>query len=303
VTTPTPDLSLRILLPYVMVHVACLGVIWTGVTWSAVGLCVGSYFIRTFLGGLSYHRYFAHRSYRTSRAFQFLLGIAGAFLLQGGPLWWAATHRHHHRHADTPDDLHSPRFHGFVYSHAGWFADRRYLRTEPSLVQDLAKFPELVWLDTWHPVFMIVLFGAMYFAFGWTGVVWGGCLSSVLVWQATHCIQSVSHAVGGYRRYPSPDDSRNHLLIGLLTLGEWHNNHHTFPGSARQGLAWWEVDPVYYALVALSWLGLVWDLKVPGRGLNCFSSCSPMPPRGVGHVPTPRSGWPDAAPASRPSQR
>jgi stearoyl-CoA desaturase (delta-9 desaturase) len=259
------SLNLRVVFPYAAVHVACLGVFWTGVSWRAVAICLGTYFARTFLAGMGYHRYFAHRSFRTSRAGQVLLALGGACALEGGPLWWAATHRHHHRHADTPDDLHSPKFQGLLYSHSGWFADRRHQKTVLAAVADFAKFPELVWLDRWHPIFMFIWFGAMYLAWGWVGVIWGGCLSTVMVWHNTHCIQSVSHSFGGYRLFPSKDDSRNHVIIGLVSLGEWHNNHHYFPGSARQGFAWWEIDVVYIALRLLELTGLVWDVQVPGK--------------------------------------
>jgi stearoyl-CoA desaturase (delta-9 desaturase) len=254
-----------ILGPYIAVHLACLGVFWTGVSPGAIAICLGTYAARTFLAGLSYHRYFAHRSFKTSRPMQFLLAASGACALEGGPLWWAATHRYHHRHADTPEDLHSPRHQGFFYSHSAWFAERWHQKGLLSTVSDLAKFPELVWIDRWHPIFMVLWFGGMYLAWGWTGVVWGGCVSSVMVWHNTHCIQSFSHRVGGYRLFQSKDDSRNHVIIGLVSLGEWHNNHHYFPGSARQGFAWWEIDVVYGALRVLEMMGLVWDVQVPSK--------------------------------------
>lgn len=269
-----PLIDPLVLGPYLAIHVACVGAFWTGVSTAALSICFATYFARVFACGIAYHRYFAHRAFKTSRTMQCALALAGAFVLEGGPLWWAATHRHHHRHADTPGDLHSPRYSGLLYAHSGWFADRRYRRTNLAGVPDLARYPELVWIDRWHPVFMIIWFGSMYAFWGALGVVWGGCISSVLVWHTTHCIQSVSHAAGGYRLFPSPDESRNHLAIGLLTLGEWHNNHHYFPGSARQGFAWWEIDIVFLALRLLNRVGLVWDLRAPSQDLVVASLVS-----------------------------
>jgi stearoyl-CoA desaturase (Delta-9 desaturase) len=259
---PARTLTPRILTPYVAVHVLCLGVFWTGISATAIAACLATYAVRVLLLGLSYHRYFAHRSFRTSRPMQCVLAIVGAFGLEGGPLWWAATHRHHHRHADTPDDLHSPRYHGVLYAHSGWFADRRHQQTALSAVADLARYPELVWIERHHPLFMATWFVATYLVGGWAGVFWCGCVSSVLVWHITHAIQSVSHCHGGYRRFVTPDESRNHLLVGFLSLGEWHNNHHSFPGSARQGFAWWEIDLVYAFARLLAALGLIWDLQI-----------------------------------------
>jgi len=267
-----------------MVHLACLTAVWTGVTWSAVGLCLLSYLLRIVALSICYHRYFAHRSFKTARATQFLLAVAGSCAMERGPLWWADTHRRHHRHADTPEDIHSPRYHGFWYAHLGWFADPRYRRTDLVKVSDLAEFPELVWLDRWHHVVLVLFASLMFWLFGWTGIVWGVFVSSVLIWHVTHCIQSVSHRYGGYRRWPTQDESRNHWLIALVTLGDWHNNHHFFPSSARQGSVWWEVDIVYCILRMMAWTGLIWDLRkqpqhvAPGTDYPIARRGSSLPP-------------------------
>lgn len=257
--------NLDIAIPYACLHLACLGVFWTGVSWSSVGLCLASYWLRGVGVGLGYHRYFAHRSFKTSRAMQLLLALLGATALQRGVLWWAETHRYHHRWADTSNDLHSPTHHGFLYSHSGWFMYSENRQTNLSNVTDLSKFPELVLLDDWkwHYIPFVLYASVVYLFFGWVGLIWGIALSTVLLWHSVHWIQSMSHKYGGYRSWPTTDNSRNHFLFGLISLGEFHNNHHYYPSSCRQGLAWWEIDINYYLLKTMSWMGLVWDLKTP----------------------------------------
>jgi stearoyl-CoA desaturase (delta-9 desaturase) len=252
--------------PYAGFYVACLAIPFYGVSWRALGLFAASYFARMLFLSIGYHRYLAHRAFETSRAMQFVLALLGTLTLQGGPLWWAQTHRHHHRHTDTPDDLHAPRYYGFWYAHFGWFLDARHFRADPSKVPDLASYPELRWLDSELRVPLYVGYAwLMYWLGGMQGLLWGFCLATVVLWNLTHWVQSVSHTAGGYRRYDSDDDSRNHVLVGLLGLGEWHNNHHHSPSSARQGHVWWELDVGYGVLKALSWSGLVWNLRAPRR--------------------------------------
>lgn len=264
---------------YAALHAGCLAVFVVPDPALGAGVCAGTYFARMFLLSAAYHRYFAHRSYRTSRPVQFVLGLLGLLTLQNGPLWWAATHRTHHRHADTPDDLHSPRYHGFFYAHSLWFLDRRNRATDLAAVPDLARYPELRWLDNRAvAIAAAVAYAAgLYAVFGWTGVVWGFCVSTVLLLHTTHWIQSVSHSAGGYRRFDTPDQSRNHWLIGVVSLGEWHNNHHHAPGAARQGCAWWEPDASWAVLWVLSRFRVVWGLR-------------PMP------TPRPPAAAPPAAP-------
>lgn len=251
---------------YVLIHLGCLGVFYTGVSGEAMAVLGGAFLFRVFGSSIVYHRYFAHRSFQTSRPMQFVLGVYGATTVLGGPLWWAQTHRAHHQHADTPDDIHSPHYQGFLYAHCGWFLNQDHRDVDLSKVPDLARFPELVWLDRWDLLFKALYLGAVYTLFGSIGIVWGFCLPTVLILQMTHWVQSVSHSLGGYRRYPTPDNSRNHWLFGVLSMGEgFHHNHHSYPGSARMGLRWWELDASYGVLVALRWLGLVWNLRVPSE--------------------------------------
>jgi stearoyl-CoA desaturase (delta-9 desaturase) len=251
-------------LVYVLLHLGCLGVLYVPFDRHALAIFCAAYLIRGFGVSVVYHRYFAHRAFRTSRPMQFVLGVYGATTVLGGLLWWAQTHREHHRHADTPEDIHSPRHQGFAYAHCGWFLTHAHRTTDPSKVADLVRFPELVFLERWDAVFKLLYIACAYWWFGVVGVVWGFFVPTVVVIQMVHWIQSVSHSLGGYRRYPTADDSRNHWMFGVVSMGEgFHHNHHSAPGSARLGHRWWEIDVGYYLLVGLSRLGLIWDLRVP----------------------------------------
>ena len=250
-------------IPFVLVHLACVAALWTGVTYEAVVLCFLLYWLRIFAIGAGYHRYFSHRAYRTSRAFQFALAVLSQSTAQKSVLWWASKHRHHHLHSDTETDVHSPRHKGFVYSHLGWIFSRKNDVADLVKVADFARYPELMWLHKHELVPPVVLALLSVLIAGWSGLVVGFFWSTVLVYHATFCINSLAH-VRGRRRYVTGDDSRNNWLLALFTMGEgWHNNHHAYQSSVRQGFRWWEIDATFYLLKALSWTGLVWDLKTP----------------------------------------
>lgn len=250
-------------IPFVLVHLACVAALWTGVTYDALVLCFLLYWLRIFAIGAGYHRYFSHRAYRTSRAFQFALAVLSQSTAQKSVLWWASKHRHHHLHSDTETDVHSPRHKGFVYSHLGWIFSRKNDAADLVKVADFARYPELMWLHKHELVPPVVLALLSVFIAGWSGLVVGFFWSTVLVYHATFCINSLAH-VRGRRRYVTGDDSRNNWLLALFTMGEgWHNNHHAYQSSVRQGFRWWEIDATFYLLKALSWTGLVWDLKTP----------------------------------------
>ena len=270
------------LLPFVALHLGCLGVIWTGTSVFAVLVAVALYALRMFAITGFYHRYFAHCAFRTSRAAQFVFAVIGAAAVQRGPLWWASHHRHHHASSDTPADAHSSLQHGFLWSHMGWFLARENFAPRSTLVADLARYPELRFLDRFDVLVPLLLAAALYAAGEWLGaaapalatsgaqlVVWGFCISTVVLYQATFTINSLSHCFGR-RRYATSDDSRNNPWLALLTFGEgWHNNHHHFPGAARQGFYWWEIDLTYYGLRLLAALGVIHDLReVPPRLLD-----------------------------------
>jgi stearoyl-CoA desaturase (delta-9 desaturase) len=248
---------------FVLVHVACFAAIWTGITWQSVAICAALYWLRIFAIGAGYHRYFSHRSYSTSRLFQFILALGSQSTAQKSVLWWTAQHRNHHLHSDTERDPHSPRQKGFWYSHVGWIFARRADKVDLTKVADLARFPELMWLHRYELVPAFVLAVICFLLDGWTGLVIGFFWSTVLVFHATFCINSLAH-VHGRKRYVTGDDSRNNWYLALFTMGEgWHNNHHACQSSVRQGFRWWEVDCTYYVLKLLSWCGLVWNLKKP----------------------------------------
>lgn len=261
---------------FVFIHVACLLVIWSGVSTIAVATCVTLYIVRMFAITAGFHRFFSHRTYRTSRVFQFVLGFLGTTAYQKGPLWWAAHHRHHHIHADTEQDIHSPRIQGFWRSHVGWFLYLNNQGTNHSMIPNLLKYRELRLLDKYFALPPVMLAAATFLlgsllehyvpASGTSGLqmlVWGFFVSTVLLYHGTFTVNSLTHLVGR-RRFATKDDSRNSFLIALITLGEgWHNNHHYYPASERQGFYWWEIDVSHYILRVLSWLGIVWDLRSP----------------------------------------
>jgi stearoyl-CoA desaturase (delta-9 desaturase) len=260
--------------PFVALHLACIGVVWVGVSPVALVVAAAMYAVRMFAITGFYHRYFSHRTFKTSRAVQFVFALIGASCVQRGPLWWAAHHRHHHRHTDTPQDPHSPRVFGFLWSHVGWFLTPRNFRTDLSRVPDLAKYPELRWLDRYDIAIPVALAVGLYALgvllhhvaprLGTTGgqmLIWGFFVSTVVLFHATVTINSLAHRFGT-RRYDTKDDSRNNVWLALLTFGEgWHNNHHFFPGSSRQGFRWYQVDLTWYGLKLMSALGLVSGLK------------------------------------------
>jgi stearoyl-CoA desaturase (delta-9 desaturase) len=253
-------------IPFWVVHVAAIaGVAVLGWSWTGFGLAMGFYALRMFAITGGYHRYFSHRAYKTSRAFQFVLALIGVTATQKGPLWWASHHRRHHKYSDQPEDIHSPRQRGFWWSHMFWILVRRHETADYANVKDLSRYPELVFLDRWENkivLAMIVLTGVL---FGGWAVIWTYCVPTVLVWHCTFFINSLAH-IWGRRRYETSDDSKNSFLLAILCFGEgWHNNHHYYQRSVNQGFYWWEIDLSYYVLRALSAVGIVWDLHVVPR--------------------------------------
>jgi stearoyl-CoA desaturase (delta-9 desaturase) len=251
-------------LPFIIVHLLCFGVIWTGWSWTAVMTGLVFYFLRMFGLTAGYHRYFSHRSFQTSRAFQMILAILGNASAQRGPLWWASHHRHHHRFADQPQDEHSPVQQGFWISHVLWFMKPRNYHTVKSRVKCWLGFPELVFLNRFAsivPLLMIViLFGVgewLRYAIpqsntsGFQMLVWGFCIPTVILFNVTATINSLDHMIGS-KRYDTGDQSRNNWVLAILSMGEgWHNNHHHYPIAARNGFFWWEIDMTYYILLLL----------------------------------------------------
>jgi len=249
-------------IPFLALHLVPLLAIFTGVSRTDLIVCAALYLGRMFFITAGYHRYFAHRSYKMARVPQFLMALGGTTAAQKGPLWWAAHHRDHHRYADTDRDIHSPSK-GFWWSHVGWFLSDRFKATNVDGIRDFARYPELRWLDRHDWVGAWALGAVTFLLFGCSGLVVGFFVSTILLWHGTFLVNSVAH-VFGRRRYETDDTSRNSLLVALATGGEgWHNNHHHYPASARQGFFWWEVDPTWYGLRILSWVGLVRGLRTP----------------------------------------
>jgi stearoyl-CoA desaturase (delta-9 desaturase) len=261
-------------IPFIILHLGCLGVIWVGWSWFAVWSAFALYVLRMFAVTGIFHRYFSHKTYSTSRFGQFLLAVWTGTTVQRGALWWAYHHRHHHQHSDEEEDAHSPHVHGFLWSHIGWITSKRNFPTDYSKVKDLAKYPELVWLNRFDIV-VPVLFASGLFGLGMlleryapglhtTGaqmLIWGFFISTTALFHGTASINSFTH-LWGKRRFNTTDDSRNSFILAIICLGEgWHNNHHRYQSSTRNGFYWWEIDITYYGLKALSWTGFIWGLK------------------------------------------
>jgi len=261
-------------IPFIILHLGCFGVIWTGWSPFAAWMAVALYFLRMFAVTGIYHRYFSHKTYSTSRFGQFLLALWAATTVQRGALWWAYHHRHHHLHSDDEEDAHSPHVHGFLWSHIGWITSRRNFPTDYSKVKDLAKYPELVWLNRFDIV-VPVLFATGLFGLGrflehaapslHTNasqlLVWGFFISTTALFHGTASINSFTH-LWGKRRFETTDDSRNSFILAIVCLGEgWHNNHHRYQSATRNGFYWWEIDLTYYGLKLLSYTGLIWGFK------------------------------------------
>ncbi|MDG1241399.1 MAG: acyl-CoA desaturase [Opitutae bacterium] len=261
--------------PIFVMHLLAFGALFTGFSWAAVIALLITYVVRVFALTAGFHRYFSHRSFKTSRVFQFIMAWVGTSAAQLGPMWWAANHRHHHQHSDKPEDIHSPVVKNAFWAHIGWILCRAYGTIQHDRIKDLSKYPELRFIDRFHILPVASLIGVLYAigaylnayypALGTSGmqmVMWGFFLSTILVYHVTFCVNSVTHIVGN-KRFNNDDESRNSFWVALLTFGEgWHNNHHRWPLSARQGMYWWEFDLSYLLLRGLEKLGLVWDIKV-----------------------------------------
>lgn len=247
--------------PFYVIHLGCLAVFFVPFSWQYVVLAVGLYYLRMFGITAGYHRYFAHKSYKTSRFFQFIMAFLGSMALQKGVLWWAGHHRTHHRFSGTEMDIHAPETRGFFWSHVGWILSDKYEETPLDRIKDFTDYPELMWLNrNWFvpPALMAIV---LWSVGGFPAFVWGFVVSTVTLYHGTFVINSLCHMFGR-RRFDTIDDSRNSLILALVTLGEgWHNNHHYYQAAARQGMYWWEIDVSYYVLRLLSLFGIVWDLK------------------------------------------
>lgn len=258
-----------IVLVVLFVSLAPLTAFTTPFYWSCLWLFLISYSVRVFALTACYHRLLSHKAYKTSRIFQFILTFICCTAMQGGPLWWASRHRHHHIHSDKPEDCHSALQHGFWHSHMGWFMYKQNLKGEYALIKDLYRYPELRLLERYWYLAPLIVVGLLAYFGGWNWIVWGFLVPTFFVNQATYFVNSLVHVFGS-KRYETGESSKNNWLVAITTFGEgWHNNHHRYSGSAKQGFAWYEYDLTYYILRILSWFRIVWDLRpVPQRILE-----------------------------------
>jgi len=273
-------------LPFVFLHLGALAALTVTASPFTLLVAVGLYWLRMFAVTAFYHRYFSHRTFKTSRLAQFCFAYLATTSSQRGPLWWAAHHRSHHKLSDREGDLHSPAVSGLIWSHMAWITADANMPTDYAAVKDLTKYPELVFLNRfdWVPptslALSLLLLGYLLEKFS-PGLgtsplqllLWGFFVSTVVLFHCTATINSLSHVFGSVR-YETNDQSKNNFFLALVTMGEgWHNNHHRYPGSARQGFFWWELDCTYYILKLLSLTGVVWDLhpvpvEVYAPGIN-----------------------------------
>ena len=268
-------------IPFIILHLSFFMIFFVGFSWTAFVVCMSLFAIRMFAITGFYHRYFSHKTFRTSRFVQCLFAMIGATAVQRGPLWWAAHHRGHHIHSDTTEDKHSPKEHGFIWSHMGWFLTKSNFVTNTKLIRELIRFPELRIIDRFDllmPLALsISLWGLGYYleqyepslhTNGFQLFIWGFSVSTIMLYHATFLVNSVAHQ-WGKKRYETKDTSRNNFLIAILTFGEgWHNNHHHYPGSARQGFYWWEIDLTYYVLKFLAMMGIIWDVRTVSENIR-----------------------------------
>ena len=236
------------------------------IDWGAIATAVVLYFAAGMLGiGMAYHRLLTHRSYKTTKWVEYFLTWCGTLALEGGPIFWVATHRVHHQKSDQEGDPHTPND-GGLWAHMGWilFGDTHHNDTAlmSKYAPDLGADPFYRWLNSYHYVPLTVLGLILLAVGGWGMVLWGIALRVTFGLHATWLVNSATH-MWGSRRFATRDDSRNSWWVALLTFGEgWHNNHHAHPVSARHGLAWYEFDISWITLKALRAIGLVRDLKV-----------------------------------------
>jgi stearoyl-CoA desaturase (delta-9 desaturase) len=269
-------------------------------TWAMLALWAVSHFLRAIGLTLSFHRYFAHRSFQMNRGARFVWALIGTSAMQKGPLWWAGHHVNHHKFADRDGDPHSPSVSGIYYAHIGWFLnDSRHdnLETTNPVIRDFASAPEIAWLDRYYAVPPLILAVVLYLAGGVQWLVWGFCVPTVTLAHATFAINTVNHMFGS-RRFETIDGSRNNWLTAVFAAGEgWHNNHHRYQRAARNGFYWWEFDPTWYVIRAMSAVGLAWHVQsVPARIYAEARATGPAPSlyAMIGRGSSPASAAPDS---------
>jgi len=264
---PKPTLNWPVVLFFGAIHALALLSIWF-FSWSAVAVTLFLHWLFGSIGiCLGYHRLLSHRSFRVPQPLEYVIAIIGALAMQGGPIFWAAGHRLHHRYTEDWDkDPYSAK-RGFWWSHMLWmifpspdtFDPDRYYRYAPEMARD----PFYRWLDRYYLLLQIPLGVLLYVLGGWSWVIWGLFVRAVLLWHSTWMINSVTH-MWGYRTFQIDDNSRNLWWAAILTYGEgWHNNHHAYPNVAKAGWRWWEYDPTWWAINLLRITGLAQKVVMP----------------------------------------
>jgi len=235
-------------------------------SWRNFAIAVVMYYIATGLGiSMGYHRLHTHRSYKVPLWMEYFFAVCGTLTLEGGPIFWVATHRLHHQFSDQPGDPHSPRD-GAFWSHVGWilFGETNHNNTKmmSRYAPDLAKHRFYLLLTDWHWVPVTVTGLAMWAIGGLPMMLWGTFVRVVFGLHATWLVNSATH-MWGARRFATRDDSRNTWWVALISFGEgWHNNHHAHPTSARHGLAWYEFDPSWLLVKTLRYFGVARSVQV-----------------------------------------
>ena len=249
----------------ILFHLGAVGALFM-FTWKALAITAVLYWMGIGFGiGMGYHRLHTHRSYRVPKFIEYFFAVCGALTLEGGPIFWVATHRVHHQNSDHAGDPHSPHDGGF-WAHMGWiiFGDSKHNNTQlmSRYAPDLARDRFYLWLNSYHYVPLVALGLILLATGGIRMVLWGVCLRVVVGLHATWLVNSATH-MWGSRRFITRDDSRNSWWVALLTFGEgWHNNHHAHPTSARHGLAWYELDITWLQIRFLQLVGLARSVKV-----------------------------------------
>lgn len=247
----------------VVIHLMALSAPFTYATGASKWL-VSNYFITCFGITACYHRQLTHRSFETPKWLEYLMAFAGTLAVQGNPIEWVSAHRHHHCQCDDVADPHSPKD-GFWWSHLGWMLDcgTQPLLFDTSNVKDLKKDKFYTFLKNHYIKITLAQPFVYYLLGGWTAVIWGFALRTVLVWHITWAVNSLSH-IWGRQMFKTGDISMNNPLIGILAMGEgWHNNHHAFESSVRHGLKWWQLDVTWLFILTLEKLGLASKLRYP----------------------------------------
>lgn len=241
-------------------HVLAVVSLFT-LSWSNVAAAFVCWWVAASWGiGICYHRLLTHRGFTAPRWLMRFMATCGTLAVQSGPITWVTTHRIHHAFTDTHKDPHSPR-QGTYWSHIGWiFRGTAQGQSEATMQRyspDLMKDPYLRLLDKYYYATTIIVAAVLIAIGGWTMVLAGIFLRTVIGWHFTWLVNSATH-LWGSRRFETRDDSRNNGLVAAVTFGEgWHNNHHAFPRSAKHGLTWKEVDLNWYQLQLMEKLGLI----------------------------------------------